>query len=105
MYEGKATALGKVDKTLYKSLLNNFLGRFGMNIDRTKTDLLTPDQLSVVLYTREVKNVVEMSDYTTLTTYVPDVSKEISRTYNKDFIDALNNHVIPSNLLENPGKF
>ena len=53
LYSVKCNAKNEIDKSISKSLLNNLLGRFGMNIIRPITSILDMNQLSEIIQTKK----------------------------------------------------
>jgi hypothetical protein len=73
-----------------KSLLNNLLGRFGININKPITEIINKDKLNLILSTREVSSVIDITDRDVLVTYNPTISKNICKANEIDYIKVLN---------------
>lgn len=78
-------------KIIAKSLLNNLLGRFGLNIQKPVTDIISLDEREFLQSTREfVSEPKQVTDQDFLVTYYPAISKEICSKHNLDYIKVLN---------------
>jgi len=89
LYEIKSTTTNPVEKTIAKSLLNNLLGRFGLNINKPISEIVTKDGLDSVLTTREVNSFKKITDNDFLVSYYPKISKSICESYGYDYIKVL----------------
>jgi DNA polymerase type B, organellar and viral/RNase_H superfamily len=88
LYKLKLESKG-AEKAINKSLLNNLLGRFGMNIIKPKTECLTKDKLDTILSTREVKSYHEVTNNDYLVTYIPIINREICTEHGLDYVKVL----------------
>lgn len=55
MYTHKSNATNSTKKSTAKSLLNNLLGRFGIDLQKYETSLLTDDEFESMLHVRDIK--------------------------------------------------
>lgn len=62
IYKNKVEATNKTMKTIAKSLLNNLLGRFGIDINKFETKLLSNDKFEEMLLVRDVKSHVNIGN-------------------------------------------
>lgn len=76
LYNLKKSATGLL-KLIYKSLLNNFLGRFGLNIIKPITQTVNRERRDFIFATRVVHSETILNQNKFLITYDPIVSKEI----------------------------
>ena len=76
-------------KLIYKSLLNNFLGRFGLNIVKPITQTVNKDKRDFILSTRSVQSHTVLNNDRFLITYSPIISKEICTEHGLDIIKIL----------------
>jgi hypothetical protein len=86
LYKVKSSSNGAV-KEITKSLLNNLLGRFGMDVNKPKTEIVTGDKLEEIVSTRFVESYpkeITHDDY--LISYYPEISKEICESHDKDYV-------------------
>lgn len=96
LYEIKSTTSNPIEKAISKSLLNNLLGRFGLNIHTSKTDLVDMDNYNEIVQTKSVKSIKTIGDKI-LINYTNYVSKAICDELNVDYKNAViqnikNNH-------------
>lgn len=84
MFDIKAKTNDPVEKAMVKSLLNNLLGRFGLDINKYETKLVSTDVLKHILSTRDVKSQTKI-DEKTLVSYNIDISKDICESHGLDF--------------------
>jgi arsenate reductase-like glutaredoxin family protein len=77
LYKTKSVSKGSI-RVIVKSLLNNLLGRFGLDINKPVTEIVSSDKLNLILSTREVigKPTI-INDDNILINYNPSISKEI----------------------------
>jgi hypothetical protein len=89
VYELKSNTEG-VEKVINKSLLNNLLGRFGMNIIKAITKNVKKDEFDYILSTREVKSFHEITKNDFLVTFLPLIDEQICLEHGLDYIKVLN---------------
>jgi DNA polymerase type B, organellar and viral len=100
LYQLKSNSEG-AEKAINKSLLNNLLGRFGMNIIKPITKTVNKEELDFILSTREVKSFHEITKNDFLVTYLPIINEQICSEHGLDFIKVLlhnNNPNIEKNI-------
>ena len=88
LYDVKATTTSKVEKAVAKSLLNNLLGRFGLSIHKSKTELMNLDSLAVISQTKEVNSVTHIGDML-LVNYNNKVSRPICDELGVDYKESV----------------
>jgi hypothetical protein len=89
------------EKTINKSLLNNLPGKFGINIIKPKTEIITSERLDFILSTREVKSHHELPGNKYQVTYLPIVNQDICNEHRLDYLSVLTkdkNHDIDRNI-------
>lgn len=91
-YKIKSTSSDVVEKSVAKSLLNNLLGRFGLNIDKPSTRLVSDHVYNELLQTKTINNVLPIDDKF-LVTYSNIVSKEICEESNVDYKNSVLNNL------------
>lgn len=84
MFHIKSTTKDMVEKTMVKSLLNNLLGRFGLDINKYETKVVPREQLNEFLTTRYIKSIRYIEDEI-LVTYDSEISKDICEQHGEDF--------------------
>lgn len=89
LYTIKSTTTSKVEKAIAKSLLNNLLGRFGMDINKYISEIVNKEQLDYLLSTRDVTcyHTITSNDY--LINYSPLVSKDKCDQFGLDYVKVL----------------
>jgi DNA polymerase type B, organellar and viral len=88
-YKIKSVSKGAI-RAINKSLLNNMLGRFGINIKKPLCDIVNKDKLNLLLQTREVISTQIIAKDKYLVTYYPSISKYLCEFHNLDYIKLLN---------------
>jgi hypothetical protein len=88
LYKLKKTASG-ANRMIYKSLLNNLLGRFGLNLVKPITKIVNIEKRDFILSTRIVHTHIILDDNNFLITYNPNISKEICNQHGLDFFKVL----------------
>ena len=88
LFNKKKNSTGFI-KLIYKSLLNNFLGRFGLNIIKPITQTVDKDRRDFICSTRIVHSHTILNDNKFLITYTPTISNEICTQHGLDVIKVL----------------
>jgi hypothetical protein len=88
LYELKSTTV-EAEKAINKSLLNNLLGRFGMNIIKPITKTVNKNEFDFILSTRVVKSFHEITNNDYLITYIPLIDEQICAEHGLDYIKVL----------------
>nr|YP_010044372.1 DNA polymerase [Trametes versicolor]QPF23613.1 DNA polymerase [Trametes versicolor] len=88
LFDKKKNSTGFL-RLIYKSLLNNFLGRFGLNIIKPITQTVNKEKRDFICSTRIVHTHTILNDDKFLITYSPIISKEICMEHGLDFIKVL----------------
>lgn len=89
LYNMKSHPKNVTQKLLAKSLLNNLLGRFGMDFTKPFTDIVEPKAYSEIELTRKISSRKVITDNDILVTYSPDIDKSICEGFNIDYNEAL----------------
>nr|QWO71376.1 DNA polymerase [Calocybe gangraenosa] len=76
-------------KLVYKSLLNNFLGRFGLNLIKPITDTVNKEKRDFIFSTRTVHSHDILNKNKFLMTYDPFISKKICKEHGLDIMKVL----------------
>ena len=74
---------------IYKSLLNNFLGRFGLTLIKPVTQTVNKDRRDFIFSTRIVHSHTFLNENKFLITYDPTISKDICQQHDLDIIKVL----------------
>jgi DNA polymerase type B, organellar and viral len=88
LFKLKAKATGSL-RAVIKSLLNNLLGRFGMNIIKPVTKSVNKEKFNYITSTRKVTSYHEITENDFLITYLPTVDEQICTEHGLDFIKVL----------------
>lgn len=94
LYKVKSTTKNVVEKSVMKSLLNNLLGRFGLNINKPITELVDLEKLDLLMTTRHCNSFTKISDNDFLISYYPSISKNICEMHGVDYVKALSENKI-----------
>jgi hypothetical protein len=78
-------------RQVIKSLLNNLLGRFGLNYVKPITKTVNKKGLDKILATRVVKTFKEINSDSFVLTYIPILDKEVCESHNIDYYKAILN--------------
>lgn len=85
LYKVKLNSDGHI-KVIAKSLLNNLIGRFGMNINKVKTEIVNKAKLEEIQSTRVYNSYpIEITNNDYLISYYPEISKELCESHGKDY--------------------
>jgi hypothetical protein len=83
-YNIKSNSNDSVMISIAKSLLNNLLDRFGLNIEKDITKIVNDNKLTEILQTKRVKNIKYLEDKI-LVTHGSDISLDICDSHNVDY--------------------
>ena len=91
LFKIKSNSGGHI-KVIAKSLLNNLIGRFGLNINKAISEIVDFQKLKLILSTRKLNSLYrKITDKDYLVSYYPEVSKGICESHNIDYFEAYNN--------------
>jgi hypothetical protein len=85
-YKIKSTKKDLVEKSIAKSLLNNLLGKLGMNIDKFITKLVSEDELQNILQSKVVRDVNYIGNKI-LVTFGDEISLDICNAHDVNYSD------------------
>jgi hypothetical protein len=89
LYKIKSVSKGS-NRAISKSLLNNLLGRFGINIKKADSEIVDDVKLNFLLSTNKVVSVINVTNKDYLVTYYPNISKEICESHGLDYLKVIN---------------
>lgn len=92
IYKQKSNAKTSTDKTLAKSLLNNLLGRFGLDINKPTTEIVDYDKYQEISTTRTIKSEKYITSDTLLISYINEINKEVCENFNIDVVKAVDKY-------------
>lgn len=75
-----------------KSLLNNLLGRFGINMERPITRILDRKTFNIKSFIHKVTSEKEISEDRILTSYIPKLDYDIIKQHKLDYIKVANKY-------------
>lgn len=75
VYNIKANALDKTQKSIAKSLLNNLLGRFGIMLDKSVTDLVSINRFNEISIMHKITSYKQVSEAKILVSYIPKLPR------------------------------
>ena len=75
----KVNAKNSTEKSIAKSLLNNLLCRFGIDLNKYETSLVTEEEFEDMLVMRDIKNEINI-DGKYLVTYKTGLNYDLKRT-------------------------
>lgn len=84
MYEIKSTTKDNIIKSITKPFLKNLLGRWGLDLNKYVTKLLSNVEFEWVRLTKKIRAFVYKHDKV-LVTHDKNVSKEIVESHNLDY--------------------
>lgn len=86
IYNIKSNPKNKTQKTIAKSLLNNLLGKFGINMDKAITRVMSDVEFSRRYIRNKIISYKEISFNRILATYVPRLDYDVIKSHDLDFI-------------------
>ncbi len=89
LYKMKSYPKNITQKNLAKSLLNNLIGRFGMDIIKPVTEIVDSKTFNEISLTRKITTWKKITDYSTLVTYIPGLDESVCDSFSIDFLKAL----------------
>ena len=104
LFELKSKTTG-VEKRINKSLLNNLIGRFGLNIIKPVTKSVNSENLDFLLSTQKIKSIQEITQNTFLVNYNPLIDYTICMEHGVDYLKALTDNKNNSNIEKNIDTF
>lgn len=89
LYSMKSQPKNVTQKLLAKSLLNNLLGRFGMDFTKFNTEIVDLKTYNEIILTRKISSKKVITENKILLTYSPDIDKSVCEEFNIDYSQAL----------------
>jgi len=91
LYAMKSNPKNVTQKSLAKSLLNNFIGRFGMDINKPISEIVNNETFNEISLTKKVFGFKKITDNAILVTHGIDINESICTDFNLDFLDIIKN--------------
>lgn len=92
VYSIKSNPLNPSQKAMAKSLLNNLLGRFGINLDKPITEIMSEATYNKISIMHKVTSSKQIGDDKVLVTYTPKLDYDIINSHNLDFLKVLTSY-------------
>ena len=92
VYPIKSNTTNKSQKAMAKSLLNNLLGRFGINMDKPITELLSREAFERKMLMHKIMSYKDISEDKVLVSYVPKLDYDIITSHGLDFMKFVNKY-------------
>ena len=92
VYDIKSKPINASQKAMAKSLLNNLLGRFGINLEKPVTEVLSHKAFENKMLMCKIMSYKEISNDKVLVSYIPKLDYEIIKSHNLDFIKIVNKY-------------
>jgi len=92
IYEIKSNPINSTQKSMAKSLLNNLLGRFGIQMDKPTTDIVNFKTLDTISVMKKVMSSESISEGKVLLTYINKLDPEVIYSHNLDYIKIMDKY-------------
>jgi len=92
IYRLKSNTSDPVERQMAKSLLNNLLGRFGLNIDKSITELVDDERFNELIQYKQIKSVKHIGNRK-LVTHGSNISLNICESHDVDFTRTFMNDI------------
>lgn len=92
VYNIKSNPSNVTQKSIAKSLLNNLLGRFGINLEKPTTEMLTRKNFESKMSMYKIMSYKEVAYDKILVSYIPRLDYDIISSHNLDFIKIVNKY-------------
>ena len=92
IYKIKSNPINSTQKSLAKSLLNNLLGRFGIQIYKPITDIVSVKTMDTICAMRKVTSYTQISKDKVLLSYINKLDPSVIASHKLDIIKILNKY-------------
>lgn len=92
VYSIKSNPINPSKKSMAKSLLNNLLGRFGINLEKSVTKVLSNQVYRTKMLMHKIISYKQISNDKVLVTYIPKLDYGIINSHGLDFIKIANKY-------------
>lgn len=89
VYGIKSNPVNPSQKAMAKSLLNNLLGRFGINMNKPVTEILSNSAFNTKMLMYRIVSYKELSDDRILVSYIPKLDYELITSHGLDFLKVV----------------
>lgn len=90
IYSIKSNPSNPAQKAMAKSLLNNLLGRFGINLEKPVTEVLSVKTFQSKMLINKITSYKWISQDKVLVSYIPKLDYNVIKSHNLDFIKVVN---------------
>ena len=84
IYQHKVNSTNIVEKSISKSLLNNLLGRFGIKLDKSITEIVSTKRFSIMRLINKISGYQILWEDKILVSYIPGLDNNIIKSNNID---------------------
>ena len=92
VYGTKCTTTDPVERNISKSLLNNLLGRFGLDINRPISNILNKQGFDKILARYPIFNEIPINDEWAIISYLPTVDPSLCKALGIDIVKLINEY-------------
>ena len=92
IYSIKSDPINKTQKSIAKSLLNNLLGRFGINLEKSTTKVLTNKRFESISHVYKIGSVIDISTNKKIVSYIPKIDYDVVDSHGLDFMKVVNKY-------------
>jgi hypothetical protein len=92
IYKLKANLINKSKKSLAKSLLNNLLGRFGINLDKPITEVVSENNFDAISIRHKIMNYKNIAKDKVMVSYTTKLDYDIINGHGLDITKVLNKY-------------
>jgi hypothetical protein len=92
IYKLKSNPINKNQKGIAKSLLNNLLGRFGINLDKPITEVVNEKRFDIISSMNKVMGYTELSKDKIMVSYTEKLDYDIIKEHGLDFVKVLSQY-------------
>jgi len=95
IYKIKSSTKDSVERNLSKSLLNNLLGRFGLDINKATSKILSHDSYATIAAKYPIVSETTLEDNWHIISYLPSVDPSLCKSLGIDMVKLINKFNIP----------
>lgn len=89
VYQIKSTTRNAAQKAMAKSLLNNLLGRFGINMEKPITEIWSNQEFKIKMCMYKIVSYKIITQDKILVTYIPKLDYDIITSHKLDFVKVV----------------
>ena len=92
IYKIKSAPINAVQRSMAKSLLNNLLGRFGIKLDKSVSDIVSIDTFNKWATMKKINNYKQLDNDKVLVTFIDKLDSDVIKSHNLDIVKLSNVH-------------